>query len=837
MGEMSARRPLSSLVPSTVGGRIAAVLVPTVVILLFAAFAVAWAAEQQHAQEQQAARTYEGANLAQQVVINWLTADALTGQYFNSPTVETRLAVQAKEAEISQDLQALRAIEERIGTPEELARIDSTIAQTAGIREVRNSIMATIDQGDPTKAGTILLQESSQSSPALAQLQAQAATDRQDVLEIGAESARLSDLLAYAVAGVVVAIILLGMLAAIAIARSVVGPLSHLRKTAHAISEGNLAIRADESGPREVRELASVLNLMAERVGERERALRASEAYWHSLIQNVEDIVTVFNTDFSIAYQSPAGKRILGYSVEEVIRDGGLVHIHPDDVATAQAALAFALSHPGEIASVEFRIQKKDGRWCTLECVGSLVQGPEGQPMIIFNARDVTERKQAAQTITHMAYHDALTGLPNRLLFADSLGVALAQARRNADKVCMLAIDLDRFKIINDTLGHSAGDELLKAAAKRLEKIVREGNTVARLGGDEFVVLIAACDSAEDGIAVTQRLVEAFRLPFEISVGSYHATASVGLSVYPDDGDDAEALLRAADIAMYAAKDAGRDTFRRYVTAMSDKGAGWLTLEAELRRAIECDELLLYYQPQVDVSSKQIVGVEALVRWQHPTRGLIAPMEFIPLAEEIGLIVSLGDFVLRRACRDAVQWQRDGISPVRLSVNISHRQFSEHNFVTNVGQIVSECGLTPSLLELEITETAALRNIERTRAVAIELAKMGVRLSIDDFGAGSTSLRYLQDFPISTLKIDRGFITGVSGNASNSAIATSVIALAHQLHLNIIAEGVETQEDLDFLKSRDCDVYQGFLCSRPVPVDEIRALLAAGATEVATTTA
>ena len=527
-----------------------------------------------------------------------------------------------------------------------------------------------------------------------------------------------------------------------------------------------------------------------------------------------------------VRYVSPAIQRMLGHSPDGLLGLATGQLIHPDDLAAVVEWVKRVVTKASREEFIECRAKHADGHWVHIEARASLVHDESGD-FVVINARDISERWRDQEKMVHMAYHDALTGLPNRLLFADRLDVALAQARRNADKVCLISIDLDRFKIINDTLGHAAGDELLRGAAGRLEKLVREGNTVARIGGDEFIILLA-CESAEDGIAVAQRLVEAFRLPFALEAGSYHSTASAGLSVYPDDGADAESLLRASDIAMYAAKDAGRDTFRRYTPAMNDKGAGWLALEVELRRAIEEGELRVYYQPQVDVSSNQIVGVEALVRWQHPTRGLIAPMEFIPLAEEIGLIVPLGDFVLRQACRDAVQWQKEGVPPVRLAVNVSHRQFSEHNFVSTVRQIITESGFTPSLLELEITETAALRNIERTRAVAIGLAEMGVRLSIDDFGAGSTSLRYLQDFPITTLKIDRSFITGVNNNASNSAIATSVIALGHQLNLNVIAEGVETQEDLDFLKSRDCDEYQGFLYSRPVPVDEFKQLLING---------
>ncbi len=687
--------------------------------------------------------------------------------------------------------------------------------------------MNTIYAGDPTTAGTMLLQQSAASvasnQPCLRR--SPPSRFRNPRTSSRRRFARTADELALAVAAVVLAIVMLCVIAAIAISRSVVRPLSQLRHTAHAIGEGDLSIRANESGPREVMELASVLNSMAESISQREGSLRVSESYWRSLIQNAQDIVLVIDASGTARYVSPAVKAMLGFSPEQITGTDVGELIHPDDLARVAEWLALVIAGADREELVECRCKHSSGDWIHIEARAKLVS-ENGDNFVVVNARDISERHRDQEKMVYMAYHDALTCLPNRLLFADRLNVALAQARRNADKVCLIAVDLDRFKIINDTLGHAAGDELLQTAAGRLEKLVREGNTVARIGGDEFVILLAACESSEDGIAVAQRLVDAFRQPFVLEAGSYHSTASAGLSVYPEDGEDAESLISSADYAMYAAKDSGRDTFRRYNPAMENKGAGWLALEAELRNAIDQDQLNVYYQPQVDVRTRKIVGVEALVRWQHPERGLIAPMEFIPLAEEVGIIVQLGEFVLRRACADAVQWQKDGMPPVRLAVNISHRQFSELNFVNTVSQIIAEAGMEPSLLELEITETAALRNIDRTREVAIGLAELGVRLSIDDFGAGSTSLRYLQDFPITTLKIDRSFITGVNGNAGNSAIATSVIALGHQLNLNIIAEGVETEEDLEFLQSRDCDEYQGFLCSKAVPVTELKALLA-----------
>ena len=613
-------------------------LVPAVVILLLAAVAVGWAAEQQNSQAEDAALHYQTSSLSQQVATDWLYADALTGGYFTAPTGDTRLAVQQLEDQISQELRQLREIEAAQGTPEELVQIDSMMTQTAAVEEVRTSFMNTVDQGDLNTAGAILLREVHDSRPALAQLQAEAATERQEVQVHGAESARIANAIAFAIGGVAIAIILLGLIAAVVISRSVVRPLAHLRETARAIGGGDLSVRAKDSGPREIRELADVLNTTVASIQQRDTELRVSETYWRSLIQNAEDVVAVLDVAGVIRYASPAIQRILGYVPADLVGQSTGELLHADDRGAAGEWLALVRTNADREELLECRMKHVDGHWVHVEARAKLVHDDSGS-FIVVNARDVSERWHDQEAMMHMAYHDSLTGLPNRLLFADRLDVALAQARRNADKVCLISIDLDRFKIINDTLGHAAGDELLHAAADRLEKLVREGNTVARIGGDEFIILLPACESAEDGVTVAQRLVEAFRLPFTLEAGSYHSTASAGLSVFPDDGSDAESLLRAADIAMYAAKDAGRDTFRRYTPAMNDKGAGWLTLEAELRRRSRAIELRVYYQPQVDVRSNQIVGAEALVRWQHPTRGLIAPMEFIPLAEEIGLIV------------------------------------------------------------------------------------------------------------------------------------------------------------------------------------------------------
>ena len=440
----------------------------------------------------------------------------------------------------------------------------------------------------------------------------------------------------------------------------------------------------------------------------------------------------------------------------------------------------------------------------------------------------VVERKRAEDMIRHLAFHDALTGLPNRALFEDRIAVALAQAHRNHQRLAVMSLDLDRFKLINDTLGHAAGDQVLKSAGERLLRHVREGDSVARMGGDEFMVLLPGAIGAEHGAKIADKIIAAFRLPFQTGVGTFHATASIGMSFYPDDSEDAETLVQNADAAMYRAKELGRNTYQLYTPAMNLKASERLALERDLRRALERDEFVVHYQPQVQVGSGQIVGTEALLRWQHPSRGLVLPGEFIPLAEETGLIVPLGEWVLRRSCRQVKAWQEAGLPPLRLAVNISMRQFQQPNFVDVIAQVLQETGLDPHFLELEITESIAMRDTDSTVQVLRKLRDMGIRISIDDFGTGYSSLKYLKDLPIHTLKIDQSFMRDLTSDPHGATIATNIIAMGHSLNLNVIAEGVETQAQLAFLKHQQCDEFQGYLLARPMPAQALERMLQQG---------
>src|SRR5260221_5659867 len=431
----------------------------------------------------------------------------------------------------------------------------------------------------------------------------------------------------------------------------------------------------------------------------------------------------------------------------------------------------------------------------------------------------------AGYEIEHLAYHDALTGLPNRPLFVDRLIVALAQAGRADQKLAVFFLDLDRFKDINDSLGHSIGDSLLKAVAERIRRCVREGDTVASLGGDEFTLLIPRVEQVEDVAKIAQKVIETLKIPFVINEQELFLTTSIGISLFPNDGIDPETLVRNADSAMYRAKEQGRDNYQLYAPAMNARALERLALENMLRRALKQKELVVYYQPLIDLASGSIFGVEALVRWEHPERGLLLPAPLVSAAGGSGLIIPIGDWVLRTACRQACIWNKRLDSELTVSVILSARQFSQPDLVAQVRSALQETGLRPELLELEITESNAMQNAENTIHTLRELKDAGVRISMDDFGTGYSSLNYLKRFPIDTLKLDQSFVRDVATDARDAAIVSAVIAMAHSLDLKVVAEGVETAEQLAFLRQRHCDTIQGFYFSAPLPADDLELYL------------
>ncbi len=426
-------------------------------------------------------------------------------------------------------------------------------------------------------------------------------------------------------------------------------------------------------------------------------------------------------------------------------------------------------------------------------------------------------RKLAEATVEHQAHYDFLTNLPNRTTFRDRLTVALAQTGRNRKMLAVLFVDLDRFKTIVDTLGHTSGDKVLRGVAERLQASLEEGDTLARLGGDEFVILLPQINRADRAVRVAQRVLEAMKPPFHFDTHELHITLSIGITLYPYDGEDADTLLRNADTALYRAKEQGRNTYQLYTPAMNARAFERLALENSLRRALERKEFLLHYQPQVHMRSGAIIGVEALVRWQHPDLGLVYPAEFIPIAEETGLISPLGEWVLRTACAQNKAWQKAGLPPMTMAVNLSARQFQHQDLTDTVSRILKETGLEARWLEMEITEGIAMQNADYTNVLLRELKEMGVKVALDDFGTGYSSLTYLKKFPIDTLKIDKSFVRDLTSDPNDAAIANAVIVLAHSLKLSVVAEGVETSEQESYLREHQCDVTQGFLFSNPLP--------------------
>ncbi|MHB0976016.1 MAG: putative bifunctional diguanylate cyclase/phosphodiesterase [Candidatus Aquicultorales bacterium] len=556
-------------------------------------------------------------------------------------------------------------------------------------------------------------------------------------------------------------------------------------------------------------------------------ALRtANERKLRSITSTLGEGVFVVDGQGAVSFVNPEALRLLGWDENAVL--GKPLH----QVLVCRTSAGRQISPPecpilGVIDSgkpwrvEDFVFVRKDGQAFPVSCVTTPLVEEESVVGAVTAFQDITERKRAEKTIKHMAYYDPLTNLPNRMLFNDRLTMALASADRHEEKLSVMFLDLDKFKAINDTLGHAIGDELLVAVSERLIALVREGDTVARLGGDEFTLLIPQVTNVEAVAKIARKVLKALEPPFVLGGHELHITASIGIAVYPNDGRDAETLLKNADTAMYRAKDMGRDTYQMYAPAMSARAVEKLVMENNLRRALENEEFVVHYQPQIEIETGEVVGVEALLRWDHPELGMLFPGDFLPVAEETGLIVPIGRWVLKSACAQNKAWLELGLPRIRMAVNLSASQFLLPNLVDDILDILSEIKLDPELLELEITESIAMKNMRLTIRTLRRLRELGIRIAIDDFGTGYSSLNYLQRFPISTLKIAKPFVRDVATSQESAAIATTIIVLARSLGLNVIAEGVETEQQLNFLKLRHCHEMQGYLVSRPMPADRI----------------
>ena len=521
---------------------------------------------------------------------------------------------------------------------------------------------------------------------------------------------------------------------------------------------------------------------------------------------------------------------VMGYTREEVIGTHLTNYLSESSRRAAEETYLPRFLRVGQARNVPYQMVKKNGEIIDVLISAASEKDAEGNVLrSMAGIVDVTEQKKAEQEIYRLAHYDQLTGKPNRFLLRDRLHQNIAQGSREGHKLAVLFLDLDRFKWVNDTFGHHAGDKLLKIVAERLSSCVREVDTVARIGGDEFVVVLYGILSNEDPATFARRFLEELSRPTRIEGREIINTASIGIAIYPMDGHDVDSLLRKADTAMYAAKELGCSTYQFFSTEMAERAKEKLLIQNQLRRALYGKDLTLNYQPQIDLRLNRITGFEALLRWNCPTLGQVSPARFIPVAEETGLILPLGEWVLQTACTQAVAWRKAGMPPLRMAVNISARQFSRPDFTDMVERILSETGLEPEYLEIELTESTVMDRMQDAIATLTDLKVRNINLAIDDFGTGFSSLVYLKDFPFDRIKIAQEFVRDLSEGSDNKAIVSAIIAMSRTLNLHVIAEGVEKLEQLKFLQSQQCHEIQGYYFSRPAPAELISKAYATGA--------
>ena len=537
----------------------------------------------------------------------------------------------------------------------------------------------------------------------------------------------------------------------------------------------------------------------------------AANKAWHTFTQNhIKDPELLSEGANYLEFCHCAGER--GYKE-------GLAFYEGINAVLRGSLLEFSLEF-----SLDYVSSNNIGPAWYLGIVSPYKEGHKNRILVIHE--NVTELKQAEKAIEQLAYFDPLTGLPNRLLLKDRLNQALTQASREEQLVGLVFLDLDRFKVINDTLGHAAGDCLLKHVAQRLKSCVRKSDTVARLGGDEFIIVLPSISQAEDATLIAQKIFQAFEPPIELEGQELFITSSIGIAIYPSDGQDAEALIANADVAMYQAKERGRNNYQFFSAEMNRKVVEFLNLETSLRRALEQEEFVLHYQQQVDLSTNAMTGVEVLLRWKHPTWGLVYPLEFIEVAEETGLIIPIGAWVLENACRQALLWQKSGYPLMRLGINISSRQLKDPQLPNTIINVLKRTGLQKDRLELKLTERILLEDNQETLRALQDLKNLGIKISIDHFGTGHATLNYLKKFGIDKIKISQSFVSELPQDQDTAEIVQAIIAMAHTLRLRVVAEGIISDEQLDFLKKQGCDEGQGYLFGRPLPADEFTAILA-----------
>ena len=550
----------------------------------------------------------------------------------------------------------------------------------------------------------------------------------------------------------------------------------------------------------------------------------------------IGDAVACTDIEGNLTYLNPVAEKLSGWSLQEAV-GRSMGEVFRILVATNRETIADPMEQAVEgnrtvhLPSNSILI-RRDGFEIPIEDSVAPIHDREGKAagaVIVF--RDVSAARAMALQMTHSAEHDFLTGLPNRMLLNDRVNQAIAFGRRHMKKVAVLFLDLDGFKHVNDSLGHPIGDRLLQSVARRLVDCVRGADTVSRQGGDEFVVLLSEMQQSEDAAITAKRMLQAVAEPHCIDRHDLHITTSIGVSVYPEDGQDAETLIKNADTAMYQAKENGRQSYQFFEPAMNVRAVERQSIEDGLRRALERKEFALHYQPKIDLATGAIAGAEALLRWTHPTRGLVPPAQFIPVAEDCGLALPIGAWVLREACAQARAWVDAGLPATTMAVNVSAMQFRHEGFLTGLFAILDETSLDPRSLELELTESVLYKRAEFTASNLRSLRERGVRIAIDDFGTGYSSLSYLRKFPVDGLNIDRSFVRQIGAAGEDTSLVVAVIGMARSLKLRVVAEGVETPEEVDFLRAHQCDQAQGFYFSRPVPAQQFARLLQTGISE------
>ncbi len=638
---------------------------------------------------------------------------------------------------------------------------------------------------------------------------------------------RIAHTVVFVIALNLIVAIVLGSVLFIASKKAILDPIIELGHAADRLAKGDLSTQVNIETTGEIRMLVDSFNKMAEDLA----GTTVSKEYVGNIIKSMNDALVVVSPEGRILNVNGATCRLLGYEEGELVyRPFALILGEESLVAGGdRGPSTISVAATGDNIYVT-----KDGRKIPVSLSTSTMHDVDGKPMgLICVAQDITERKQAEEQITRMAYFDSLTNLPNRKLFQDRLNLDILHSGRHERLLALLFLDLDDFKRINDIFGHSVGDQLLKEVAERLKQSVRKSDslsryfteddsnfTVARFGGDEFAVILPEIVNSEDAAKVARRILDAMAKPFYLDNHEVFVGASIGITICPFDGADSDTMLKNADSAMYHAKSQMKNNYQFYKQSMNEAAFHKLSLENSLRRALERNEFLLYYQPQINLTTGQVVGMEALIRWQHPEKGMIPPAEFIPLAEETGLILPIGRWVLQTACLQNKAWQAAGLLPGCISVNLSSQQFKQQCVIGDITSALHDSGLDPIYLMLEITESILMQNTDTVAAMLHDLNEMGVRASMDDFGTGYSSLNYLRRLPLFSIKIDRSFIKDIDTNPDDAIIAKAIIAMAHSLKLHVIAEGVETKEQMRFLQELGCDEMQGHLLSRPISAED-----------------